>query len=622
MRFPAVMALVLLPVTGQAATVQYTIGLHDRVAEVRAKFPEDAEESVTFALQSWAGCDFYGDIERLAASDLHGNPLPIEPKPDGEWVVQIHRQPFQLTWRVRATKDAMVGSELSSQFHATLLKDWVLIWGHAFLLTPIRSPLSRAPVTVRMETNEYGRWDSTLPAGRKLPHLEDLTDQLFIAGNFRSYRRAGRKYYFATSQAAVPDRDLMQAVDKIFGAQTRYMGKSPSRPPLFVFTDSRPMFNGGTVVQNSAVLYPDLSLGLESRNWAVLRLIAHELFHLWNGGQIKPRDDAEWPDGKYGWFAEGFTEYYAGATLYREGIMHEEGFATFLNNLIVDYTQNGESLRATIEDLGSKQWRDHDHQSLPYTKGALLGLLMDLQLRKKGRTLDDYMRAMLLKQDYDMSDLRASWVALAGETGAEFWDHFIPTADPLPFAEGFRSAGIRFEERDTPIFDLGFTIDKANIEKDAKVVTVEKGSNAEKAGIRMGDSLLGFSVYHGDTGKEAKFGLSRGSERVDVAYLPVTTRTVVQITGGLGVLRRNAKTSQGFSLRSSRSLRFNSHLGLNIYVVGDTRTYSAAHYLFPAGTFCLSSSNQFWTRIISVTGVGFLCSSLTMRNRCPSWDRS
>jgi predicted metalloprotease with PDZ domain len=208
-----------------------------------------------------------------------------------------------------------------------------------------------------------------------------------------------------------------------------------------------------------------------------------------------------------------------------------------VNRLIVDYAQNGESLRSTIEDLGSQHWRDRDHQRLPYTKGALLGLLMDLQLRNKGRTLGGYMRAMLRKPDYDMSDLRGAWVALAGESGAEFWDRFIPTAQPLPFAEVFRSAGIRFEERDTPIFDLGFTTDRPGIEKDAKVAAVESGSNAEKAGIRIGDSLQRFSVYYGDTGKEAKFGLSRGSGRIDVAYSPVTTRTVVQVTGGLDALR-------------------------------------------------------------------------------------
>jgi predicted metalloprotease with PDZ domain len=216
-------------------------------------------------------------------------------------------------------KDAMVGTDPGSQFHATLLKDWVVMWGHAFVLAPIHGPLARAPVTVRMETNEYGRWDSTVPKNGKLPHLEDLIDQLFIAGAFRTYRQAGRRYYFATSPEAVPDRDLMQAVDRILVAQARYMGTLPPRSPLLVLTDGRPSSNGGTVVWNSAVFYPDLSQDLKSGNCAALRLIGHELFHLWNGTRISHQSDAEWSDGKYGWFEEGFTDYYSGATLYREG---------------------------------------------------------------------------------------------------------------------------------------------------------------------------------------------------------------------------------------------------------------------------------------------------------------
>jgi predicted metalloprotease with PDZ domain len=536
MRF-RLLVLVLLPAAGVAATAQYTIALHNRTAEVRARFPKATEDAVTFKLQSWAGTDFYRDIEGVAASDFRGNPLPVESKAEGEWVVQNHRRPFELTWRVKATKDSILSGFPGSQFHATLLKDWVLMWGHAFVLNPVHSSLSAIQVKVRMQTNEYGHWDSTLHSGGALPHLEDLSDQLFIAGAFRSYRQPGGQYYFATTQAKVPDRELMDAVDKILVAQTHYMGTKPSRFPMFVFTDGGPGSSGGTVVRNSAVFYPDLSQDLTSNNRGALRLIGHEIFHLWNGTEMKHKDDAEWSDGKYGWFTEGFTDYYSGATLYRAGIFDGTGFAAFLNRVIMDYTQNAESLRATMEDLGSQHWRDRDHQRLPYTKGALLGLLMDLQLRAKGRSLDDYMRAILRKREYGLADLRSAWIALAGESGAEFWDRYIPTAAPLPFAEVFRSVGVRFQERDTPVFDLGFTFDRANMEKDAKVLEVKVGSNAERAGIRSGDSLQGISVYFGDTSKEAKFGLLRGSERVRVAYAPVRMQKVVQIDESLEVLR-------------------------------------------------------------------------------------
>jgi predicted metalloprotease with PDZ domain len=536
MRFLALLLLLTAPAV-RAATAVYNISLHDRAAEVTARFPVAPVPAVTFKLHSWAGFDYFQDIERVTASDLRGNPLPVEAKPDGEWIVQNRRRPFTLTWRVQSAKNAMIEKSSGSQFHATLLKDWALLWGHAFILLPEASPLVQAPVRVRIETHEYGASDSTLPRGGKLAHLADLSDQLFLAGAFRVYRRPGRRFYFATSQAVVPDRDLMQAVDRIFLAQTRYMGVTPLKSPFFVFTDGLAWTTGGTVVRNSAVFYPDLSRDLQSENRGALRLIGHEIFHLWNGSRMRHRADAAWSDGKYGWFMEGFTEYYSGATLFREGILDAPGFAAFLNSLIRDYAQNGESLRATLDEMGSQHWRDRDHDRLPHTKGALLGLLMDVQLRARGRKLDDYMRVMLRSPEYGLPELRAAWSRLAGESALPFWNRFVIGAEALPFAEVLRAADVKFEETSTPIFELGFTIDKPNLEKGAKVLAVVPGSSAEEAGIRPGDSLQGISVYNGDPTKPAKFSLLRNTERVSVTYLPATTRVLVQLGTDLTLLR-------------------------------------------------------------------------------------
>lgn len=527
----------LLPAIALAAPIRYTIDLHDGAVEVKARFPRAIDKAVTFRLRSWAGTDFDRDVESVAAADLRGVPLPVERKDAAEWVVRNNQRGFQLTWRVRSGKDAMIGRDSSSQFHVTVLKDWASIWGHAFLLIPNSKALSQQPVAVRMETHEYGKWDSTLPPNGVVPHLGDLPDQLFIAGAFRSSREAGRRYYFSTSQAVVTDRDLMDAVDKIFLAQTRYMGRPPSRAPLLVFTDGRADSNGGTVVRNSAIFYPNLTVNLKERNAGALRLIGHELFHLWNGGDFHHAHDAQWSDGRYGWFGEGFTEYYSGATLYREKIFDASEFATFLNGLIREYVQNKEALRSTIEDLGSKEWRDRDHTRLSYAKGALLGLLMDMQLRAKKHTLDDYMRAVFRKPTFDLADLRSAWIGLAGESGELFWDKYVVTAAALPFAKSFGAAGIEFEEAEAPIFDLGFTFDHPLLDKGAKILTVAPGSNAEKAGMTPGDSIAGLSVYNGDVTKQAKFNLLRGEERVNVAYIPSTPKRLIQVTGGLEILR-------------------------------------------------------------------------------------
>ena len=228
------------------------------------------------------------------------------------------------------------------------------MWGHpsCSCRSAALLPTRRWPCASRRMNTSDGT--PRIPAGGALPRLNDLTDQLFIAGGFRAYREEAAHYYFATRQDVVTDRELMNSVEKILRAQARYAGGKIERTPLFVFVDGRPNSTGGTVVQNSAVFYPDLSRDLQAGHRKTLRLIGHEIFHLWNGGQVKHAHDAAWSDGKYGWFTEGITEYYSGATLFREGLLDGPGFAGFLNSLIVDYAQNGESLRATTADLGSR----------------------------------------------------------------------------------------------------------------------------------------------------------------------------------------------------------------------------------------------------------------------------
>lgn len=279
-RFPT---LLLLAQLTRAATAQYTIDFHDRSIQVRVRFPEAAAGSVTFQLQPWAGVsNFDRDIYRVSAVDFRGTALAVTGRTATEWVVENGGKPFELSYLVVSPKEVFMNGGSGAYFHATLLKDWVLAWGHAFVLLPKNDKLAGGPAAVRVEANEYGRAVSTLPAGGRLEHLRELDDQLFLAGAFRTYQQKDPavEYYFANrAGAAVPDQELMDGVGRILRAQSRYMGTPPAPKVLVAVVDGSPSSTGGTHVKNSLVIYPDFTKPLMADHQATLRLAAHELSH-------------------------------------------------------------------------------------------------------------------------------------------------------------------------------------------------------------------------------------------------------------------------------------------------------------------------------------------------------
>ena len=60
---------------------------------------------------------------------------------------------------------------------------------------------------------------------------------------------------------------------------------------------------------------------------------------------------------------------------------------------------------------------------------------------------------------------------------------------------------LRLEEQ--PTFDLGFDLDASMREK--RVTGLREGSRAHAAGLRNGQRLTGWSVYHGQTDRPVTF---------------------------------------------------------------------------------------------------------------------
>jgi predicted metalloprotease with PDZ domain len=249
---------------------------------------------------------------------------------------------------------------------------------------------------------------------------------------------------------------------------------------------------------------------------------AHEFFHLWNVKRIHPAsmDPIDFTKEQYSrafWFAEGVTNTYAAYTMVRTGLWNK-------NQFYDDFSQQvGE-----LESRPANKWQSAEQSSLDawfekyplynrpsnsisyYTKGQVLGLLLDILIRDRTddeHSLDDVMRSMneefgrTGKGYRDSLDVRLTAEKIAGGSFEEFFNRYIAGADPLPYRDVLAKAGLELHADERKHASLGFSVEREN--GALTVESMEVGSNAETAGLRRGDVIVSWN------GGEVPRGLER-----------------------------------------------------------------------------------------------------------------
>ena len=87
------------------------------------------------------------------------------------------------------------------------------------------------------------------------------------------------------------------------------------------------------------------------------------------------------------------------------------------------------------------------------------------------------------------------------------------TVEVVP--EAFGPCVVR-ELVEMPSFELG--VDRTELIEKRIVAGLKPGSNAEKAGLREGDTVIGISVYWNDTSKPVRLTIQRGTTKSTIEY--------------------------------------------------------------------------------------------------------
>jgi predicted metalloprotease with PDZ domain len=514
-----------------APEIGYTVSMpkpHTHLLEVEARlrYTASATASVDLIMPVWTPGsylvrEFARHVQDFAAQDGGGRVL--------QWS-KLNKN----TWRVETTgarelrvRYSVYADELTVRTNE--LNDRHAFWNNAALLMYPDGFLG-APSTLHVEPFDGWRIATGLPAAGserdtfRAENFDVLYDSPFLAGNFKtvSFEVKGTPHRVVIDGEGNYDPErVRREVQQIVEAEVALMGEIPYHDYTFLLMLG-PTGGGGLEHLNSTSLTwrrfgfstPDDRRGFHT-------LVAHEFFHLWNVKRIRP--DAlgpfDYTQENYTrllWVAEGITSYYENQFVRRAGLMTDRQYLDTIARDIQSLQNTPGRLEQSAEessfDAWIKQYRPDENTVNStisyYDKGAILGILLDLEIRRRSNgahSLDDVMRALykdFYKQNrnYTPADFQRTAEQAAGTGLDEFFRRFVRGREELDYNAALEWVGLRLDTASTaagrPAAEeayLGATLEQTG--ERLNVRNVPAGTPAYEQGLNAFDQIVSVDGY-------------------------------------------------------------------------------------------------------------------------------
>jgi predicted metalloprotease with PDZ domain len=531
---------------GGVRDISFTVSMtkpHTHLFEVEVRIRHDAtyaprEETLMMPVWqpgSYMIREFERHVQDFTASDSMGHPLAWEKTNKNSWrVTSAGAREWRATYRVYANELSVRTSELNSD-HA--------FWNNTNLLMYLDAHL-KYPATLKVNPPAAWKVATGLPPvpGQANTFRADDFDVLYDspveASDFKvlSFAVRGVPHRIVIDGEGNYDPERMRLdVQKIVETEVALMGgEIPYHDYTFIL-HVRSNAGGGLEHLNSTALgYPRYGFKIAAtpgatsaapfatqqpeRDYAgFLSLVAHEFFHLWNVKRIRP--DALGPFDytkenytKMLWVAEGITDYYADLAVRRAGLVTDKDFLSAKAKAIQDLQETPGRLVQSAEEASFDSWIKYyrqDENSVNsqisyYDKGGILGLLLDLEIRKRSagaKSLDDVMRYLYdefskKNRNYGPQDFQRACELMAGASLDQFFSRYVRGKEELDYDSALNAAGLRLNtsgDEDGPdqqVRPAYFGADLTQLGERLMVTKVYAGSPAYEQGLNAGDQIV------------------------------------------------------------------------------------------------------------------------------------
>ncbi len=452
--------------------------------------------------------DYARNVRNFRAEDGAGHPLPWEKVTRNTWrVVAANASSITLNYDVYGAVTFGAQNYLGeNRAYISPTGMFMHVAGH--LQHPVTVAFQLPPGWTRIASGldaVAGR-----PNTFSAPDFDVLYDCPILMGNQElfEFEVQGKPHRVAIENVpASVDRGKMLAdLKRMVEAATQLIGDVPYRHYTFLMMGTG---NGGIEHLNSAsISFNGNSLNTENgyRGW--LSYVAHEYFHNFNVKRIRPLalgpfdyDTENLTDML--WVSEGLSVYYQDIVMVRAGLMTRDQYLEKMQNAIGRFENGSGHHYQSATDSSLNTWGtsgvggDRNTGISYYDNGAMLGAMLDLEIRNQSRnrkSLDDVMRALYRKyyqarkRGFTDAEFRAECEAAAGADLSEVFEYASTTRD-VDYAKYFAYAGLALDvtPTDAPGAYLGLNMQT----RDGKltVVGATPGSPAQAAGLSAGDLL-------------------------------------------------------------------------------------------------------------------------------------
>lgn len=522
-------------VAPDAPEISYNVSMprpHTHLLEVEARLRyASAPASVELRMPVWTpGSYLVREYER--------NVQDFAPSGDGGRALQWTKTDKN-TWRVETAgsrelrvRYSVYSNELSVRTND--VNDRHALWNNAALLMYPAGHLG-SPSIVRVEP--FGTWKvaTGLPAVSgerntfRAENFDVLYDSPFIASDFRviNFEVKGVPHRVVMDGEGNYDPErVRRETQKVVEAEAEMMGEIPYRDYTFIILLGASGGGGLEHLSSTVLTWRRFGFSNDDDYLNLAGLVAHEFFHLWNVKRIRP--DALGPFDytrenytRLLWVAEGVTSYYEAVFPRRAGLMTDRQYLESTARAIQAMQNTPGRLEQSAEESSFDAWIKYyrqDENSVNssisyYDKGAILGLLLDLEIRRRSnnaRSLDDVMRALYTDyfkrgRNYTPEDFQREAERAAGASLEEFFRRYVRGREELDYNAALEWVGLRLDTSapnnvrlpvaDTSgyIYPLGARV----VEDDGRLVVrnVHAGEPAYEQGLNAGDQIVAVDGY-------------------------------------------------------------------------------------------------------------------------------